>query len=515
MAIEIYKNILPNYENGTHYIYSNVTNFLNMLEPYRVLELENNDYRMNNGLLIISATNEAVANYRNFTYIFESYRTTSGVLVRNFYHVKAVDIQSDNIYIAVELDIFGKFIRELNYKDLIVKRCNRKINDFMLYDEVEQTYNSIGNIDLEDTSTIADTDMAVVFTLVYNSSQSLFGNEQITCKRLCAVAMSDLLALVHTDYENVDAVIKAVDLLGGIHSTQSSTSQQLPAKVIKAWLLPKGLVNFSNVKFVNVKTKSDLTGNVDKDLNACVYFVNTSKTTYNKVIDNLEQGHTTWSSLCPYYHLSVGTRGYSKLCMRTVTPPRVIYEFSFSNNEVKAVVGFGADQQDITGAFEINMTTNNETETAMEKTATTLTKIAGGITTAVAGFKAGGVYGALVAGGLYAVSQLTNTAPLTPPLQTHGDGAFTYSVGYAHRVAFPFKINYTQACINQEDIAKLNGASCLVSMTSINDIFNYPLLFGTDIDTFVIADFKGSNIPAYEVDEIRKKFNDGIYLQKL
>lgn len=513
--IEIYRDILPNYENGTHYIYSNVTNYLNMLEPYRVLELESNDYRMNNGILIISATNEAAGAYRHFTYIFESYRTATGILIRNFYHVTNVYVQSENIYITVELDIFGKFIRELNYKDLIVKRCNRKINDFMLYDEVEQTYNSTGNIDLEDTDTIQDTDMAVVFTLVYNSSQALFGNEQITCKRLCAIAMNDLLAAAHSDYDNVDAVLKAIDLLGGIHATQSTTTQELKAKVIKAWLLPKGLVPFSNVKFVNVKTKSDFTNSVDKDLNACVYFVNTSLRTYNKVIDNLEQGHTSWSSLCPYYHLTVGTRGYSKLCMRTVTPPRVIYEFSFSNNEVKAVVGFGADQQDITGAFEINMTTNNESETAMEKTATTLTKIAGGITAAAAGFKAGGVYGALAAGGLYAVSQLSNTAPLTPPLQTHGDGAFTYSIGYGHRVAFPFQINYTQACINQEEIAKLNGASCLVPMSSINDIFNYPLLFGSDIDTFVIADFKGDGIPAYAVNEIRKKFNDGIYLQKL
>lgn len=514
--VKIYQNIIPNNENNTHYFYLNVNNYLDFLERYKVAEIEENDYRMNNGILIISSSTQGAIYYRNFTYIYETFRTETGTLVTNFYHIIDVYMQSDNIYIKVELDYFAKYINYAEFNNIVVNRSNRLISNFGVYDNVKGGKDDALIYRLDNTNYDL-TQVCAVIELEYNISQNIFGGNNISKTSLFAIPFQAIYDKVHSvsaTYDNVDICEKVLDVIGGIYAVTSGTVVDIKAQVLNLWFIPTECVAFGSVGLKGIKTKSILTNMTD------IVFDDVLELRPNHYIKRVSLDYISnlsWDTVCPNYHVEVGSYYNTMPVNRFIGASYVYYHFVTKASKMEVYIQHGNLEKDLTESFEVLMTTNNGTQSIFQNFTKGFVDTVKLIPSVMATRQEKGTSAAIMAGATGLISNI-------PSLQEgnligtrgKGDGAATFSLHTPLACRKPYFATLIRSIVNEKELANRYGANFNEKVNSFVDVFGLPLIqSGSTSDTYIKCDCEVSHVPLNVADFFRQKLADGIYYRYL
>ena len=480
--IELYKGTPPNKKNGLHIFCSGIYDFRtkitnsyyypNGLTEYKGVQADN--FRFNNGYLILKAEDITEADLNEITYVVE-YTRKSGTAESSYanmrcFFVESAYFQSGNAYLKINLDKWGTYNRLATLSHCHITRCNRAIGNG-IYDTIKTTKGATYPVHPKPYSlTLAQ--CCAVFLLEYNVSQNLFGGNQITKTSLMFMTFKDMYDTLHnfssgnfhgSDYDNIDIVAKVIDLLGGIHSvggTIGTAGAQLNAHVLKVWFIPTEAIATGTLGLQQVVTKSLLTGGNDMPFNNLVYEVGQQH--YVKALNyknTLDNPAAQWAEFLPQYHIEIGTLYRSMPINRFTQDTTAYFHFVTTNSGVNVYVEEGLKQEDITESFEVTITLNNATETSLMQATKTFAKMAASIAAVAKGYMKGGYAGA-AAGAVVAGIGLMATTKDAQPLQAigTGDGALTFSQNRPQSVNSPYYLMLTNSNDDENEHVRFMGA---------------------------------------------------------
>ena len=525
--LRLYENIKPNSGFEDHYIFSSLASYFTQIDANLKWTYTLDSYRMVNGTVMLNATFASVMpptkltlrKAEKITYIAEY---DSDENYARFYFVSSVYDKSGYICFDLILDQWGTYIRNAVFSKFHINRCNRQIGNGK-YDPVQNTYGSTQPLAILGDDNESPADYAAVFLLSYNVSQSVFGNSQITKTSIFAVKLSDIYDVVHNIYPSADTVgiiQKSIDWIGGIHAVAAHLGQ-LSAQPLRMWLVPYSVLAFENLGAV-IYSKCPTTDGNETQLNAFIV----KPRVVNQTFDMDRYGGLTpslpWANIMPRYHVEVGTRYHTVALERLTNSHEVKIRYVFSNSSVRVLICQGANEKEITDAFEIEMTTNNATETGIAKFTKIIEKATQAIATVAAGYMAGGAAGAVVAGTTFGVKEISRLAEGKQPLQSLGcgDGASVFMSEFdEQKIHYPLCISVTNSCSDEVEHAFYTGASFDVFNDDFDNIAAQPLIVDwayTVNDTFIASDsFEITGVNEECEAYIREEFRRGIWVYVL
>lgn len=524
-TLTCYSYIRPNIEEGTHYHFkgsAGLSAYYNALRIYSPFDVTLDNYRVNENLIKLKESASVTpATMSHITYVIDHDEEAHYFRA---YHVVNCYMQSGYVVFEVKPDLWanGFFGGGILY-NLHVARCNRDIANGV-YDTIAKTKGASYPVHLKPYD-LTLSQCSVVFVLEYNVSQNLFGGNQITKTSLFALDLQRVYDLVHganVAHDNLDIILKTIDVIGGIHSiggTIGTAGAQLNAHVLKMWLVPSNTFAYSDFGVSQIVTKCLMTDGQDTAINN-VFMVDTSHTIVEKDMKALlDDPAAQWSEFLPDYHIEVGTLYRATPITRFTKETKAYFHFVYTNIGVNVYVEQGLQQEDITDSFEVTITTNNATETSLMTATKSLGKLAGGVAAVARGYAKGGYAGAAAGAALYGVG-LMATMKDPQPLQAMGtgDGSLTFSQNRADRVNNPYYLILTPSNEDEKEHAYFKGVSYDV-FAGLNDIDAAPQLGQTSTPRtgfYIMADaMRIEGMQGANADFVRQEFNRGIWVKML
>lgn len=502
-TLSLYAGISPN-TNGKHVYYTALANYTSYLSTYLLTSVTSDNYRINAGTVKVATNNYITgANYKAVTYIYNSLDNT-------FYTVKRCELQSGYIIYEVEVDFWGTYIAVASYDSLNVLRCNRRLG-VGVYDQIRAT-NTISTVDIPSPSspegyplfyTLAN--VYIVFALTYNVEQTAFGaTSAMGLYGINVKTLYDLYVSGGGD-ANKNAIDIAVGIVGGIYGVESTNGYGIAttndAKITKAYIIDKTMISPIPNTVVTITSKS-MYGSWTAGHGIAVDFIDEDVKTKSISIDN-----------DPNYNYYLGTINKGlKLIRTTETTLTGVYKCITSNNELCITVQQGDNQIDITSEYEVTLTLNDGDVTNLSAIKTVLSMT-------------------LKTGQAVASKGVAGIATLAPEVinlmgqhyygaQTgNGDGVNnTRRLGNATlylSAKYPYGYTKCKSVNDEQENAKKKGAFFDTYITSLDNIFSQPLLFGSDIPTYIQANASISNIPLVASNDIKGKLAGGVYVIKV
>lgn len=517
--LRLYRNVQPNKGENTHIIAESVADYVAHFDAVKTIPF--NNYRINGNRVLVSRSGSLIdlIASQKITYIIDY--DDEEVDYLRCYFVQRVTDESGFIVFEVVLDNWGTYFHSATFNFMHVTRCNRDLANG-IYDAVKTTKGATLPIHLMPYD-LALSQVTAVFLLEYNVSENLFGGNQITKTSLFGLnlqAIYDLIHGVQPSYDNIDIVQKVIDVIGGIHAVGGSIGgvgkATLSAHVLKMWLVPSNTINYTNLGVQRLVTKCMLTNGADTDINS-VYTIGAAHIVTALDMKAALPDPSLWADYLPQYHIEVGTLFRGMPIRRFTKETSVYVHYVYTNSSVNVYIEEGLQQEDITESFEVTITLNNATETALMSATKSIAKIAGGIASVAKGYAKGGYAGAATAASLYGLTMLQGNQP--QPLQAigSGDGALTFSQNSPTSLNNPYFLMLTPSNNDELENAYYFGVQYDLYNKDFADIqtkslIGLPAASQSKEGTFIQADemqIEGVNGEA--VEYITKELQRGIW----
>lgn len=513
----IYTGTLPNEDNGRHYMFADVSLYMAELQPHLLNVVDLDNYRINSNVAKIalkSGLNEE--NFDTVTYLID-YDDVS----KYFRCYKVLRATLDTfVNYMLEVDLWATFIKDCDFSKVHVTRCNRKLNDYGIYDEPQSTAGELDYAPAEPALTqqawlisylgklsMAKTsEVYIVFLMQFNATQQLFGSDAITTTKLFATPLSYFSATAQQSSKNTIDV--AIDAIGGIYKIDGNDAQ-----VLQAWLLPKPLLDLTSrgsSHYYTAKSKSPLyTGDVE------AYFIYPNN---SKKIDYPTAVPTDPNKI--YYF---GTINNGIKVKKYIGDTGVTVRSFIGATTLRVVIFQGEEQKDVTEDFSITLTSSASVTTSIRQFAKTMTNALSAGQSISKSLSKGDVTGAGLTGA-GAVIGMINTTPVLNKAIGNGDA---YTVFYIDNppqdaVLNPFVVTSFDSVNDADKHVRMFGATfdyyaSTGTATTVFDFEDKTLLGDTDIlsDTYIVASCDIDGVPLEAHNEIGRKLTAGIYYKLL
>lgn len=516
--LNIYTGRRINEGENTHILAAGITSYVNTLGT-PALSLSFPNYKIvTEGIVLISESDGlGLPTAQRCTYCVD-YDAAIGFM--RCYFVDAVDDVSGYIRLHVRLDNWGTYIWRASMSNMHVSRCNKKLSDRAVFDDISLTHGKQTRYDLGEEVGLID--CCAVFLLSYNVAETLIGNNYVSAMGLFSIRLASVANCWNADIPaaaNIPIIEKAIMLLGGIYQTGASRK----AHVVKMWILPTPALE-SNYQYPEDLKSWTPYGEITIT-QALVRFINAG--IYEETIDvaqMVNDAGETFGDLYPNGQLEIGTGQETMPMTRFYNDFNVTYKYVFSNSAVKVIVSQGLNQKDITEAYEVSITTNNMVDTATEAAAKNAATTAAALLAIAKGYSSGGTAGAVVAGAGFGMAALGRTRSANPSNATlgSGDGLLALQSALTSDRTTKLKAGYTLVVYSSVDdeIAKamMKGAKYDLYLNSFVALALAPYLFPNPprnvafiaIDELLITGINGDAVK-YISDEFRR----GVWLQQV
>lgn len=505
----LYHSITPNY-NGTHFYYKNFSKFiyhLNNRLSVLYTEIETDKYTIYNGTIRVGYNNELTdLTYGVVTYMIDTNTNMA-------YHVKRSEKHTKYALYEVSLDLWASYIGNAKFKNINVRKSNRKIpltsvkgnvEPIGIYDEIEAT----DKLEIEQIDNL-DTMMLIAFVRVHLGT---IGNDTMKCIAIPVRALIDAMRspegeIVYSTENNACEMIHMFavdDPVNKIRYQVKRPSGEIrwvnehDATLLKMYIVPSDCVHVNN------------------ELHAEGWSV---KATFKyDALTILREPVTKEISLTidPNYHYQIGTLFNGTEVNRSIRSEKISFHFIYSNTELKVYVQDGRKIADITNDFEILVSNRNDDQKTIADNIRTYTGIFGKL------INPRNINPARLIGNLGSVISdiMDEVTPKENIINNIGTGIGFLPTFYKDsptEVNNPFKLLKYKSLKDEKVKARVSGVNYNVIMKDITNIFDGDLL-GTGEptdDTYLICNTDISNIPTNAIDVIENKLRTGIYLQYL
>lgn len=555
-TLRLYRGITPNEGRNTHYLFSSALDYINELESARIGDILLDNFRINANRAEINATPTLEETFNEITYAIVYDADTR--YFRAYWVTSSVN-ESGMIKLTLNVDLWASSIMGARFGDMHVTRCNREIDEGGYFDDIKQCraiINGEGDISLDANNlTLPLSQLAVVFKLQFVTSQHLFGTQTISETKLFYFTAQQLYdamrgAIVDKDghptgkYDSINIIEKISNWLGGVYGTEAQVST-LPAQVVRAWLVPLTIVesepSYVSYRMDGIVSKCSLTAYEECYMDArpvCPLRFVKKFELLNVLSRGLSDPWTArdgvarfnWTAGTPFNGLNLSRRVHGELS----------FIFSFETDALKVLVDEGGRQADVSNAFELSVTGNNNTESTLIRI---LNAIGYGLNVATGVFKSGasgasggtaGVVAGLITGVADTAGSLLSSATYGRPLSqvSTGDGAGTYAVYEASgniKVASPYRLTRYESVQDEIENANENGVNYDTFISSLDEATEKRLvcsstwLFGNVVKTFsrtdetyiAINDMKLDGVQENAKDYIKNEFRRGIFYKSI
>lgn len=531
LQLALYKGTAPNKDNGLHIIAQKIRAYAQSLIPNIYKTISADKFTYNDNLIILAANEVTEKDLDEVTYAVVYTRKDGETLDDTYANMRCLFVtssffQSGKAYLKCKVDLWGTHICNSFIHDLHINRCNRNIANG-IYDTIK---NGKGHTELFtlNPKTMQLDDVSCVFALQYNEVQNIVFDEATTRTGLFTFTLRELYDHVHVnhpEWDNLDIVEKAIDMLGGLYALLNSDSGGIfnnDARVLRMWIVPTAAITRGTF-YVYPQTKCMVVG---RNGGTLPYSWSVNPTHYVETIDmksKMDYPATDWKYYLPQYHIEFGTPYRGMPISRFTQDTTISIHYVFENANLRVYVEDGLRQQDITEGFEIAMTSNGTTETSLETMTKSIVNITSLIAASTKGFAAGGVGGAAAGAGLAGVNMLKSISPSKPiNSMTTGDGYLTFSNGSPNEVKYPYCLMFTESNGDELDHAMIYGAEFDLN---IYDIYGFNLASyaylgrGANVPyggTFIaVDDFFIDNVPSDAEAYMRAELARGVWLKVL
>lgn len=531
--LHIYFGFTPNLQGNTYYCFSDKLTYFNYVNTqlgiHPIIKYDN--YRVNAGMIKLAKTTILETNLCCASYAIETMQIDDGPLqVLQCWHIKRYEILDYYVF-YVDLDIWATYYKDAMLSNINILRCNRKLSNYGIYDEIENTkgeytlkYEASTNKNWLDRYSdgpanyyplAKENEVYIVYLIQYNIEQQTFGDDHISATALYATPLDEIRVAMN---DNEKSVIKsACDMIGGIYGVMGKFGGTLDAQVIGAWVLPTWFIDIGTKSsgghgttyYHNFKTKSEHGGITLKGYalypskNVLTFSdieTNTNKVVYFGTINNgLKLKRFTNDTLQCFVHCYVGA------------------------STIQVIVMQGEEQKDITKDFSITLTENSGVTTGIRAVTKAITRSIGLGTGAYKDITKGDYAGV----GFGIVKGIADMIPLQPKIEKalgNGDASTLYyrkqsqsdgDVKY-NCVLNPFVTTTFESVINEDARTRLYGATFNEIISDISLIDSYALLgSGTLNDTYIVANVRVDGIPTEAKTYIENTFKNGFYMKYL
>lgn len=334
----LYRDITPNIGENLHFYFNSIQEYLDRLEQYKVVEVQETNSTFNSGTLQVKLPASQVQTITYVIHYVNEYDYTC-------FHVENITNQSNMTLLTLGVDMWGTYIARASFSETEITRTNVNI-PVGTYDTVINTVErTVEQLSIPQYG--YDTQLGVLAHVVFETdvSSSLFPN---------ASAVSKLYYFLPSkEAENqVEAIRELIKQIGGIYAVKANIVT-FNAYVLNAWLVPQTLLRTAGQTGVPIfKTKTDT---FEGDLKPSFADI----TPAINIIDLPEINAN------PNFEYYVGTKLNGLKCVKN----KVIKTFltiETSESELTIKVNQGDKSVDITDAFKLGITTTNGNYTSLE-----------------------------------------------------------------------------------------------------------------------------------------------------
>lgn len=508
--IRLYKGIDLNRGDHLHIFASNHEDFITYLgnEYYQIAE---DKYTFNGGAVRIRC--DTISNdMSGYTY---AVITRGEVSEGNYpffrcYHIDNIVVQSDMLLLYISVDAWGSYISRTTLSRANVRKCNRKLG-VGTFDEITPI-----NYPSPYGRTLASyEDFYVVVSLRYNINESLFSNN-VSASSLCAFSIKEVYDAyydVNGEYYEANRPFKnpltcVLDVISGLYGVSEwslgPTATPLNAELLGAWVVHKSQISIGSSKDFDYMLwfKTIMVGSYG----ACIF--RPYKISNCSVVNTRT---LTLSSNVVNNQIYLGTYGKAvklpRLAGNVISALKTTYNYDKINVELL----IGDRLEDITDAFEVELTTNDGNVTGLRALKKTIRLL--GVGTGIANAIATQNYPQIITslGGLEMGGSIKSAG--------EGDGLITFL--YPEATAQNLKL-YHPLCtwslpsaVDEVTKAIMYGANFDIFYADLMSVFNYELFettFSQTMDgaTYVQADVVVEGAPTSASNYITIELSRGV-----
>lgn len=438
-VILLVKGFTPNRGNNTHYIFKNINAFINEFGQSNVIRLSPNDYRIEQGRIIVKAIDGF---YDEITYMaLLSYDDEQDLYLERdarFFVVNSVTPLVGYYVYEVSLDLWATYNHKASVLNLTINQCNKRLSSTISnsgYFPLPDLTDTEGRMFLEeDHSTLELSELVCLIQLDHEIYWDILGNTS-SATDLVGVNLQDLFTAWNnpTFVSGLGAISCLCHIIGSIYKTTSAGGLDFKAKPIKAWLVPADRVEMSSYYFDSVSSKAS-GGLTPADGVFTNIFKYVKPSTLTKSFDF--DGKEFIGRKC---YAGVRFNGLL-LNLQTNLTAKINYCFAVSSMNLEVTIKQGDNQLDITKGFELPITTNAQVGTSTENIAKSLSLLPLAAKTAVdlgTGNVAGIATDAMGAGGFVA-SGLRHSA-ISGQI-SNGNAVLTYTLRGIGTINSPYVV---------------------------------------------------------------------------
>lgn len=516
--ITLCKSISPNIKGNVYYPYTDVNAYYaQVVVPKAVATIEEDNYRIANGILSIHSDVAGMDVYRRVTYVAERRVKDDGSgYVLFFWHVRSVKFQADKALFTIEPDHFANAWGYASFPSAVVNRLsryepNREYACRLDYPtHFKNAYALSGLTPIADPLTQSTNGIVIIAQIRFETTSDMFGNSPI----------SNTLNFVYKD-----SIANARVQLGTIYqvrTTQDSAGTSIhngKAQLVRAWAIPEAFLPDIHKLDAGGKYRA-----VYKDVNngyadALLYdglayaYPQTQQYIYSYQLDQ------SYRSQC-----YIGTRRAMVAVPRELPYTNIEFETTLNSDGLRVIMRIGDDTTDLTGQFALRITTNSEIASESENVIGSLKNISHMLGGARKTYEKNGSVGLSTSIFENFLGQYNFHDP--QPSIGDGDADITFEwisgTGTAAKYKFPIRVyKRTLDMSNTSYESHIVGGSTHIayfdddsSVPFKSDMAGtYPQwtpINGRTTDlTFIQADVSVSNVVLEEGDALVKAFRDG------
>lgn len=528
--IKLYQNFTPNKDNHIHYIYDDFEKYEDYIEEYIADELDENNYMLNKNVLIVKEH----PNYDPKTVTYCTWFFENKFIA---FFVDNVTIQSGKYIYNLTQDVWATNIYNARFSQISVDRCNAKLFDSNEFTNV--TYNDINNIKTEKSLH----NLIPYQTLLNEESYGLCLSIEILSKALTDNISSNQLRMIRieeirnayndTFYNNINIFDLIKIFIKGISSASSITLESsnyeitsYSIKVNNAYIIPLNYIPFSG--------SGSLYGGVNNlritstDTNYNVTSSNRFKVLPTYLINNsIESQKFEAKDYNDLKNLNgaikyVGTMLENIPLTRYVNNFNVIYEFIYSDTNIKLYVNHNKQRKEITRSIQLNFNENiGDNEIIVNAFASLNTTLLDSINQASSGkMSNSNIVNPLTNVGKSAIQEITHPTFQTP-YNLNGDAEVIMRSNIYNKINPLFVVERHNAINTIYESFKtyytgLNYSGTIIN--SFNIIENKEIIHPNEIEepnVYIKCNLLIDNVNTIASNYILNEFNRGIFINKL
>lgn len=494
VTVTLFKGISPNY--GKHYkFFTSYAEYIDSLGNYYKRYTLTDD-RISDNQIIFSAAENVDAAEVSYCYINRNDGNSNQAYY--FYHVTSGSVRGGMAFLQLELDVWATYLQRVNFGEIYVERCNRAIFAQGVASETEPctgvpTYTKLGDF------TATDENLVVAFVVSYDVNFQIFGNNERTTA-IYGIKLNKL-----KDKYNVNTWEEMCGAIGNIYSYQSSIITTTNATLLQAYILPLDCITTTattaefHSKGIDWVTPGQQP--THQDYFMADYIVNAGTVTKTFQIPAFTTGRQF-----------LGTKYYNLRLPRFISPCTIFYKYIVGSSEIIVNCGYGDVQQDITKAYQLDITISDNGLTTSDKISKSIDFI-GNVAAMVKGGAEKDAGAVFSAGGNIVKSALPIEGSY---LHSGGNAASTFRVGSWSFDTPYYIVKYTPILTAGYPLRNFGVNFNQTYKQPLVTIFNSALLgVGPPNSTYIQGDIDCYGAQKDVIDFFVQRFREGVYLEKI